>query len=158
MKSDLHAGERDREPVSNSDAHQVRILIVEDEYILAANLKEILESLGFTVSGVADSFESILEQVVRCCPDLVLMDIRLNGVLDGIDAARFLWNTIEVPIIYLTGHSDQLTLERAFKTLPFGYLLKPVNVAELSAAIAVALHACEPVSLNSTPKSTGTIP
>ncbi|SRR5579883_3333553 len=135
--------EGDRKPNGNINNRNIQILIVEDEFILAASLQELLESLGYTVSGIADSFEAVLEQITQCRPDLVLMDVRLQGALDGIEAAKFIWNTARIPVIYLTGHSDRNTLERARETLPFGYLLKPVNVTEMVTTITVALNRCE---------------
>ncbi|MGA7938040.1 MAG: response regulator [Kovacikia sp.] len=121
----------------------IQILIVEDDYILAANLQENLESLGYDVSGIADTVEAAISQALQFRPDLVLMDIRLQGELDGIQAAKILWGSLRIPVIYVTGHSDRSTLERAQATLPYGYLLKPVKGPELEVALATFLHCFE---------------
>ncbi len=121
----------------------VRILIVEDEYILAVNLQEGLESLGYTVLDIADSAESAIEKAVELQPNLILMDIRLRGDRDGIEAAEQIWNLLQIPIIYITGHSDRSTVERATLTSPFGYILKPIREKELYVAIQTALNRYE---------------
>lgn len=126
-----------------SNLEAIRILIVEDEYILAINLKENLESLGYTVVDTADSAERAIQKAAASRPNLVLMDIRLRGEMDGIQAAERIWNTLQVPIIYVTGHSDKSTVERAALTFPFGYILKPIREKELYVAIQTALSRFE---------------
>ncbi|BAT54787.1 two-component hybrid sensor and regulator [Nostoc sp. NIES-3756] len=121
----------------------VRVLIVEDEYILAINLQESLESLGYTVVDIADSAELAIEKSAKLLPNLILMDIRLRGEKDGIQAAEQIWHSLQIPIIYVTGHSDQSTVERATLTFPFGYILKPVREQELYVAIQTALNRYE---------------
>ncbi len=120
-----------------------KILIVEDELILATTLKEILESLGYTVTGIAASFEDTLDQVMQNLPDLVLMDIRLPGPRDGIDAATLLEEALQIPVLYLTGYADRDTLKRVYASRPYGYLRKPVTQEELAAAIALVLRFSE---------------
>jgi PAS domain S-box-containing protein len=121
----------------------VKILIVEDEYILAINLQETLESLGYSVPAIADSGEEAIEKAAELRPNLVVMDIRLRGEMDGIQAAEHIWNHLQIPVIYITGHSDKSTVERATLTLSFGYLLKPFKEQELHIAIQTALHRYE---------------
>ncbi|BAZ49498.1 PAS/PAC sensor hybrid histidine kinase [Nostoc sp. NIES-4103] len=129
---------------SNTQTTQtVRVLVVEDEFILAINLQEILESLGYTVIDIADSAETAIEKAAQLLPNLILMDIRLRGEMDGIHAAEQIWNRLEIPVIYLTGHSDESTLKRASLTFPFGYILKPVREKELYVAIETALNRYE---------------
>lgn len=129
---------------SNVARHQtVHILIVEDEYIIAANLQENLEALGYGVSDIASLAEEAIEKAVELRPDLVLMDIRLQSEMDGIQAAEQIWNMLQIPVIYVTGHSDMSTLERAKATFPFGYILKPVREKELYVAIETALNRYE---------------
>ncbi|MEH2063169.1 MAG: response regulator [Nostoc sp.] len=118
----------------------VRILVVEDEYILAINLQENLESLGYTVLDMADSAEAAIEKATQLLPNLILMDIRLRGEMDGIQAAEQIWRRLQIPIIYVTGHSDKSTVERATLTSPFGYILKPIKEQELYVAIQTALN------------------
>jgi len=132
--------------VISSDMHNqktVRVLVVEDEFILAINLKESLESLGYTVLDTADSGAAAIEKATALRPNLVLMDIRLRGEMDGIQAAEYIWNDLQIPIIYITGHSDKSTVERATLTSPFGYILKPIKEQELYVAIQTALNRYE---------------
>ena len=118
----------------------VRVLVVEDEYILAINLQETLESLGYVVLDIADSAEGAITKAMELRPNLILMDIRLRGEMDGIQAAEQIWYLLQIPIIYVTGHSDKSTVERATLTSPFGYILKPIKEQELYVAIQTALN------------------
>lgn len=120
-----------------------RLLVVEDEYILAVNLKESLESLGYVVVDVVNTAEFAIQKAGELRPDLILMDIRLQGEMDGIQAAEQIWNKLQIPVIYVTGHSDKNTVERATLTFPFGYILKPVRDKELYVAIQTALNRYE---------------
>ncbi|WP_413200019.1 response regulator [Nostoc piscinale] len=126
-----------------STTKTVKVLVVEDEYILAINLQESLESLGYTVVDIADTAEAAIEKATVLRPTLILMDIRLRGESDGIQAAEQIWNNLQIPIIYVTGHSDQSTVERATLTFPFGYILKPIRDQELYVAIQTALNRYE---------------
>jgi PAS domain S-box-containing protein len=132
-------------PITSTTTHgetaqTAKILVVEDECILAINLKENLEILGYIVSGIADTGESAIEQAATLNPNLILMDIRLQGGMDGIQAAEHIWDQFQIPVIYVTGHSDKSTVERAATTFPFGYLLKPIREKELYVAIQTALN------------------
>ncbi|QKQ77512.1 response regulator [Nostoc sp. TCL240-02] len=127
-------------PSNTHKKETVQILVVEDEYILAINLQESLESLGYTVLGIADSAEEAIEKATESRPNLILMDIRLRGEMDGIQASEQIWRNLQIPIIYLTGHSDKSTVERATLTSPFGYILKPIKEQELYVAIQTALN------------------
>jgi PAS domain S-box-containing protein len=122
---------------------KIQVLIVEDEYIIAANLQENLESLGYGVLDIVSSAVEAIEAAIELHPDLVLMDVQLQGEMDGIQAAEQIWNHLKIPIIYVTGHSDQSTVERAKITFPFGYILKPVKGKELYVAIETALNRYE---------------
>ncbi|QSJ20045.1 response regulator [Nostoc sp. UHCC 0702] len=117
----------------------IKILIVEDEFILAVNLQESLESLGYSSIEIVDTAEGAIEKATELRPNLILMDIRLRGDMDGIQAAEQIWNRLQIPIIYVTGHSDKSTVERATLTSPFGYILKPVREQELYVAIQTTL-------------------
>ncbi|WP_392533571.1 ATP-binding protein [Nostoc sp. C117] len=127
-------------PSNTSTKETVRVLIVEDEYILAINLQENLESLGYTVLDIADSGQMAIEKATELLPNLILMDIRLRGEMDGIQAGEQIWLRLQIPIIYVTGHSDKSTVERATLTSPFGYILKPIKEQELYVAIQTALN------------------
>ncbi len=117
----------------------VAILIVEDESIVAKDIKKRLENLGYTVSAVVTSGEEAIEKA-REKPDLVLMDIVLRGDTDGIAAAETIRTQVGVPVIYLTAYADEKTLQRAKITEPYGYILKPFEDRELHTAIEVALY------------------
>lgn len=117
-----------------------QILIVEDEWIVAEDIKMSLQKLGYTVSGEASSGEEAIKKVEELHPDLVLMDIKLCGEMDGIEAASKIRSRLDIPVIYLTAHADQKTLERAKKTEPYGYVLKPFEDRELHTAIEMTLH------------------
>jgi PAS domain S-box-containing protein len=121
------------------------VLVVEDERIVALDLKVRLSSLGYTVAGTVPSGEQALQTAKEQLPDIVLMDIHLEGALDGIDAARALHETLHIPVIFLTAYSEDSTLMRAEQTLPFGFLVKPVDERALHASIQMALarHAAE---------------
>src|SRR2546430_579290 len=113
----------------------LRILIVEDEAIIAEELRERLEQRGIKVIGIADSAEVAVETAAKMRPDLVLMDIQIRGRKDGIWTASEIRHRIDVPVVYLTAHSDRATLDRAKDTAPFGYVLKPFRERELFIAI-----------------------
>lgn len=119
---------------------RTRVLVVEDEAIVAADLAGKLVELGYEVAGIATDGEEALMLACRECPHLVLMDIRLEGPLDGIEAAQAIRLRVDVPVIYLTAHSDPATLERAKLTGPFGYVLKPFEERDLATQIELALY------------------
>ncbi len=116
-----------------------RILVVEDEAIVALDIQARLSRLGFEVVGRASSGAEALRLTESCNPDLVLMDVLLSGPLDGIDTARELMQRHCLPVIYLTAASDESTLERAKETAPAGFLTKPFEDHELSVGIEMAL-------------------
>ena len=115
-----------------------RILLVEDEKVVAADIEECVKGLGYEVVGSAASGVEALRQAVRSEPDLVLMDIKLKGSLDGIDVASALYERLKIPVVYLTAFADVEILERARKTAPSGYVLKPFDDRTLRAAIEIA--------------------
>ena len=115
------------------------ILIVEDEAIVALELRLQLQDLGYTVAGVAASGEQAIAAVAQSVPQLILMDVRLQGEIDGIAAAELIRLCHDVPLIFLTSHSDDDTVQRAARTGAYGYLTKPYQIKELRAGIEVAL-------------------
>jgi PAS domain S-box-containing protein len=119
------------------------ILIVEDEQISALDLRETLLSLGYRVTGMAASGEKAIEMVDAEEPDLILMDIRLAGVLSGIEAAEKILTTHRIPIIYLTAYADPELVERAKKTRPYGYIIKPYDQRGIQTDIEIALYKFE---------------
>lgn len=124
----------------NSQTQPDSILIVEDEAIVALDLKTQLEDLGYTVVGIAESAEQALALAREHLPDLTLMDVRLKGEMDGIQAAGVLVKELGAAVVYLTSFSDADTVRRAAQTAPYGYLTKPFDIKELRAAIEVALY------------------
>jgi PAS domain S-box-containing protein len=116
-----------------------RILIVEDERITAEDLADILKGLGYEVSAVVSSGADAIREVERRPPDLVLMDIRIKGDMDGAETARILRERFDIPVVYLTAHADRETLERAKQSRPMGYILKPFQESELHASVEIAL-------------------
>ena len=116
-----------------------QILIVEDEAIVASDISNTLQVLGYAALAVASSGESAIELATAKRPDLVLMDIRLKGSIDGVRAAREISDRLGIPVVYLTAHADERTLRRAKATQPFGYVLKPFDERDLHVAIEIAL-------------------
>ena len=117
-----------------------RIMVVEDEQITAVDLEASLEELGYAVTAIASSGKQAIRGAETTLPDLVLMDIRIKGEMDGVDAARQIRQRFDIPVIYLTAHADDETLERAKSAEPLGYIVKPFQESELRAAIQMALH------------------
>ncbi len=120
-----------------------RILIVEDEAVTAKDIASTVELLGYGVAGVADTGEDAVGMALSLKPDLILMDIRLKGRLDGIEAAAKILEQSPVPVVYLTAFADPETLKHAKLTHPFGYLVKPFADSQLSAVIETTLARAE---------------
>jgi CheY-like chemotaxis protein len=117
-----------------------KILIVEDEPIVALDLQQELEQFGCEVVALAQSADEALMAVEESQPDLALMDLHIVGSLDGIQTARLLRDAYQVPSIFLTAYSDDATIARAVREMPYGYLTKPFQTRELKATLQVALH------------------
>jgi PAS domain S-box-containing protein len=115
-----------------------RIMLVEDEKVVAADIAQCVTGLGYEVVGAAATGTEALRLAVNTMPDLVLMDIKLKGVLDGIDVAAALYDQFKIPVVYLTAHADAEILERAKQTAPSGYVLKPFDDRTLRTAIEMA--------------------
>jgi len=116
------------------------IFIVEDEAIVASDIKETLISLGYTSAGIAKSGEIALEKIKDTRPDLILMDIHLAGEMDGVDTAGKVHALYDIPVIYLTAYADKILLDRAKVTEPYGYVVKPYDERELHSVIEMALY------------------
>jgi DNA-binding NarL/FixJ family response regulator len=116
-----------------------KIMIVEDERVVAADLADKLAAMRYSVCGKAYSGEQALSIAEKQLPDLVLMDIKLEGPMDGIETAGLIKNRYDIPVIYLTAFSDEQILQRAKVAEPFGYLVKPVQLRELRSNIEIAL-------------------
>lgn len=121
-------------------SQRTSILIVEDERIIARDLQQTLQELGYDAWAVASSAEEAIAHASERLPDVVLMDIRIKGNLDGIETAALLRDRFNAPIVFLTAHADEATIERAKLVQPHGYLVKPVKTEELRSAIEVAVY------------------
>ena len=119
---------------------QYRILVVEDEGIVALDIQGKLESMGYQVPCIVSSAEEAIGAATRLHPDLVLMDIQLEGELDGINAAEKINSDLGIPVVYLTAFFDEQTLALAKTARPFGYLLKPFEERELYTTVEIAIY------------------
>ncbi|MDI9637815.1 ATP-binding protein [Oscillatoria amoena NRMC-F 0135] len=117
----------------------IRVLITEDEILIARKIEQTLKRAGYEVVGIATDGEAALQKVSETAPNLVLMDIVMPGELDGVETAQIIRDRFRVPVVYLTAYADRETLERAKITLPFGYVLKPFEERELTIAVEIAL-------------------
>lgn len=117
----------------------ISILVVEDEPIVAEDIANRLTRMGYAVIGVVESGEEAIAIARATPPSLILMDIVLEGELDGIEAAQWIRDSLQIPVVYLTANADEITLQRAKATVPFGYLLKPFKERELQVTIEIAI-------------------
>ncbi|MHB8053893.1 MAG: response regulator [Candidatus Aminicenantales bacterium] len=119
---------------------KARILVVEDEFLVAHDISNMLIELGYDVMAIVPSAEEALAAIRAHAPDLILLDIRLKGPIDGIQVANIIKEEWSIPFIYLTAHADDLTLSRAKTSDPLGYLLKPFEFRELKTVIELAFY------------------
>jgi len=117
-----------------------KVLIVEDEALIALSIEKWLCNLGHEVCGIVASGEEALERAAALKPDLVLMDIHLASAMDGIETAALIRERLAIPSVYLTAHADEETLSRAKQTDPYGFLLKPFQKIDLRIGLDMALH------------------
>lgn len=117
-----------------------KVLVVEDENIVAMGIKHKLENMGYTVVDMVSSGENAVSAALKHDPDIILMDIVIKGDMDGIEAAKAIHEYNDVPIIYLTAYADDEMLMRARVTQPYGYIIKPFKSTELNANIQMALY------------------
>jgi DNA-binding NarL/FixJ family response regulator len=118
----------------------INVLVIEDEPIIAQNIKKILNNMDFSVAGIAYNSTRALDMLASRNPDAVLLDITIKGDKDGIDLAEIINEKYKIPFIYLTAHSDEMTLERAKMTLPYGYIVKPFKEKDLLAGLEMAVY------------------
>ena len=117
-----------------------KIIIVEDERIVAKDIQQTLHELGYAVPEIARSGKGAVQASERLNPDLVLMDIVIDGHIDGIEAAKDIRHRLNIPVVFLTAHSEESTIERAKQANPYGYIVKPYEKRELRSTIEMALH------------------
>lgn len=125
---------------SDAPDESIRVLLVEDEAIVAQDLEETIARLGYTVLGIACEGVQAVCMAAELQPQLIVMDVGLQGDIDGIQAAQMIQEHAHVPVIFLTGHRDVQTLRRAVRVGPLGYLVKPFQQVELHCAMEVAIH------------------
>lgn len=118
--------------------HPLKVLVVEDETILALQLKLSLQRFGFSISGIKAKGEEAILHAKEHSPDLILMDIHLQGNLQGTQAGALIWERYRIPIIFLTSYCDDKTLKEAMACEPYGYLIKPFREGELKATLQAA--------------------
>jgi two-component system response regulator LytT len=116
----------------------IRIIIVEDEIIIAEDLRLQLVKLGYEVTGIAKSYDKAMQLIEEDLPDLMLIDIKLKGNKDGIDLAETMKDRYDLPLIFLTSHADKNTVERAKNVHPEGYLIKPFEKEDLYSSVEIA--------------------
>ena len=138
-KLDETFGEKPASSIKMNSNHPT-ILVVEDERIVAEDIQDRLLQLNYAVAATTGRGEEAVSLARRHNPDLVLMDIRLQGQMDGIEAGRIITEELHLPVVFLTANSDNDTLERAKAAEPFGYLLKPFVEQELKTTIEMALY------------------
>jgi chemotaxis response regulator CheB len=124
-----------------------RLVIVEDERIVAMSLERELRALGYEICAMAATREAAVEAAERTRPDAVLMDIRLAGEMNGTEAAYLIWRRLQIPVIYLTAYADADTLAEVKRTEAYGYVMKPYETPEVHAAIQIALERRERESI-----------
>jgi chemotaxis response regulator CheB len=122
-----------------SGSRPARLLIVEDERIVAQNLANRLRERGYCVVGSVATGEDAIAAAASLMPDLVLMDVSLQSHMRGTEAAAILWELYQLPVVYLTAYSDRQTLDAASLSMPFGFVVKPYHAAQVDAAIQLAL-------------------
>jgi len=115
------------------------ILVVEDEAIVRADIEDYLKNFGYRIAASVGSGEEAKAQATKLRPDLVLMDIMLSGKVDGIQAGKYIQQKLGIPVVFVTAHGDEPTLQRAKLNAPFGYVLKPFNERELRSTIEIAI-------------------
>ena len=117
-----------------------RVMIVEDEIIIAEDLRRALDASGYEVTGCAADGRDAVEMAINIMPDVILMDVLLPGDIDGIAAARAIHQSMDVPIIYITGHSSDALVDEAIRAGADGFVVKPFQLCQVTSAIKVALR------------------
>ena len=123
-----------------STRRAARILIAEDEIVTAMAIEDSLRNLGYELAGIVATGMEAIEKAAQVRPDLVLMDIRLKGEVDGIVATQRIQSALDIPVVYLTAHSDEETLKRVIHSNPYGCIIKPFREDELREVIEAALR------------------
>ena len=122
----------------------IKVLIVEDEVLVAEEIAADMEDYGFEVTEIATSSEECLSSIENNVPNIILMDINIKGNKDGIETAKLIHQTSKIPIIYLTANTDSVTFKRALESLPNAFISKPYQKKDLYSAVEIACN--KPVS------------
>lgn len=117
-----------------------KVLIVEDEFSIALDIKISLEKLDYVIVGIASNYKEAMKYSVETMPDIVIMDINISGDKNGIEAAEDIYAKYKIPIVFLTANGDDATFKEALQSKPFGFILKPFNIKELSFTLQIALQ------------------
>lgn len=117
-----------------------KVLIVEDEFSIALDIKISLEKLDYVIVGIASTYKEAIKYSEETIPDIVIMDINISGDKNGIDAAEDIYVKYKIPIVFLTANGDDTIFKEALQSKPFGFLLKPFNIKELSFTLQIALQ------------------
>lgn len=120
-----------------------KVLIVDDEYIIAIDLKQRLEQIGYDVSSIVNSADKAIEQCRKDLPDLVLMDIIIKGDMDGIEASGIIQNLFNIPVVFITASSDSITLRKIMSRSSFGYIHKPITDVDLKYTLQQSIQMYE---------------
>ena len=129
---------REISTIDKSALNIIRVMVVEDEYIIALDLKDRLSRLGYKVPTIATSGKEAVKLVKKDKPDLILMDIMLRGEIDGVQAAKSIREKYDVPVLFVSSFSDINSVKRAQKVSPYGYLVKPFTETELKTSVEEA--------------------
>lgn len=117
----------------------IKVLIVEDELLIAKDIHAHLEEYGYHVTGIAFDYEEAIENITNETPDIVLLDINLNGEMDGFRVAEFINKNYDIPFVYITSYGTQEIIAKAKHTRPTGYLVKPFKKADIFSSIEIGL-------------------
>ena len=131
-----------------------KILIVEDEMIIAADISMMLTTLGYDVTGITPRGEDALKSIEATRPDIVLMDVSLKGTMDGVETSRHIYDQFQIPVIFLTANSDDDTFQRAKGTKPYAFITKPFKQSDLQRAIELTIERITEEQKESTPELT----
>ena len=124
----------------NGVMQKKKILIVEDEAVISLYIQNSLVNLGFEICGHVITGEEAVRKAEELSPDIILMDIVLQGKMDGIEAAKIIRDRLDIPVIYMTGNADMSTVTRARDTAPYGYVLKPIDLLHLFSTIDAVMN------------------
>ncbi len=131
---------------------EIRILVIEDDPLIAADIKNCLNNIDFTVSAVVYNYDDAIKELERNIPDVVLTDINLGGEKDGIDIGELIDKKYHLPFIFLTSHADRATIDRAKKVKPAGYIVKPFDERDLLVNLEIALYNFAQQNISTQPK------